>query len=44
VVEIPAYCRGSGTYTYQGTTNGALVLNGRLYTASAWDQADDVRC
>lgn len=44
VVEIPAYCRGSGTYTYQGTTNGALVLNGRLYTASAWDQADDVHC
>ncbi|MEU0883363.1 hypothetical protein ABZ345_32555 [Lentzea sp. NPDC005914] len=38
VVEAKHRCIGT-TYTYQGATGGDLVLNGRLYTADAWDGA-----
>lgn len=43
VLEYGHYCRGT-TYTYQTTTNGALIFNGRHYTASAWDQLDNEAC
>lgn len=38
VVEAKRRCLGT-TYEYQGATGGDLILNGRLYTADAWDGA-----
>jgi hypothetical protein len=38
VVEAKHRCLGT-TYQYQGATGGDLILNGRLYTADAWDGA-----
>jgi hypothetical protein len=39
VVEAKHRCLGT-TYQYQGATGGDLILNGRLYTADAWDKAE----
>lgn len=41
---VDAYCRGSGSYVYAGTTNGQLIRGGTTYNAAAYDSVSSTRC